>query len=160
MSERGGRGGLAYIPVEDVISYYRDTIHVNFQHKKINRNDLSNISNLGHFAFHFIAIIWDFLYLVCEYIFCSKMVWMMSWFYKMTSSSGKWAGLPLLPPTQHESENSIEFRISRNLMILNTYYDFRSGLYTLTVCLKSQYHNYVRIFYVTCTGPKEKGSLL
>ena len=108
-----------------------------FSAKKINRNDLSNISNLGHFAFHFIATIWDFLYLICEYIFCSKMVWMMSWFYKMTSSSGKWAGPPLLPPTQHESENSIEFQISWKLMILNPCYDFRSGLYTLTVCLKS-----------------------
>ena len=37
-----------------------------FSAKKFNRNELSNISNLGHFAFHFIAIIWDFLYLVWE----------------------------------------------------------------------------------------------
>ena len=58
--------------------------------------------------------------------------------------------LPCSLPFSNESENSIEFRNFWKLVILNTCYDFRSGLYTLTVCLKSWYHNYVRIFYVTC----------
>ena len=79
------------------------------------------------------------------------MAWMMSRYYKMTSSTGMWAGSPWLLPLDYESENSMKFRNFRKWASLNTCNDFRLGSYKQTVCLKSWYHNYVRNFYVTCT---------
>ena len=69
---------------------------------------------------------------------------------KITSSTCKWAGPPLLLPLNYESENSMKSRNFWNLVFSNTFYDFRSGLYTLIDCLKSWLHKYVRNFYVTC----------
>ena len=67
---------------------------------------------------------WDIPQFISTEIFCWKFTWMVSWYKKITFSSGMWAVPPLSLPLSYQSENSSKYVILRKWTILNTIFDF------------------------------------
>ena len=150
-------GGPTHLQVHDVILWYHDIIQAIFEQKSPLDTSYRKSQMLAIKWKAKWPLVWDVPQLVSTWKSNVRSL------RNMKNILNRYVGGSSHAAPPHW-EKSRKFQFFRKLVNLNPCYDFRSGLYTLTVCLKSWYHNYVRFFmwhaYPLSTRPYEKNSLL